>query len=45
MITESGIHTRDDVELMRDHEINGFLVGEVFMREADPGAALKQLFF
>ncbi|MGO3770193.1 MAG: indole-3-glycerol phosphate synthase TrpC, partial [Vreelandella alkaliphila] len=40
VITESGIHTRDDVELMRDHEVNGFLVGEAFMREEDPGQAL-----
>lgn len=45
VITESGIHTRDDVELMRDHNINGFLVGEAFMRESDPGLALKRLFF
>ncbi|CAH1045285.1 indole-3-glycerol phosphate synthase TrpC [Halomonas sp. TD01] len=45
VITESGIHTRDDVELMRDHEVNGFLVGEAFMREEDPGQALKRLFF
>ncbi|WP_457944441.1 indole-3-glycerol phosphate synthase TrpC [Vreelandella alkaliphila] len=45
VITESGIHTRDDVELMRDHEVNGFLVGEAFMREEDPGQALKSLFF
>ncbi|RUR33982.1 indole-3-glycerol phosphate synthase TrpC [Vreelandella andesensis] len=45
VITESGIHTLDDVELMRDHEVNGFLVGEAFMREEDPGLALKRLFF
>ncbi|MGY2462959.1 indole-3-glycerol phosphate synthase TrpC [Vreelandella sp. H-I2] len=45
VITESGIHTRDDVELMRDHNVNGFLVGEAFMRESDPGLALKRLFF
>ncbi|UYO74943.1 indole-3-glycerol phosphate synthase TrpC [Halomonas qinghailakensis] len=45
IITESGIQTRDDVELMRDHDVNGFLVGEVFMREEDPGQALKRLFF
>ncbi|AQU82986.1 MULTISPECIES: indole-3-glycerol phosphate synthase TrpC [unclassified Halomonas] len=45
VITESGIHTRDDVELMRDHDVNGFLVGEAFMREEDPGLALKRLFF
>ena len=45
VITESGIHTRDDVERMREHDVNGFLVGEAFMREADPGAALRRLFF
>lgn len=45
VITESGIHTRADVQLMRDHRVNGFLVGEAFMRQADPGQALKNLFF
>ncbi|WP_249977172.1 indole-3-glycerol phosphate synthase TrpC [Vreelandella olivaria] len=45
VITESGIHTRDDVELMRHHNVNGFLVGEAFMREEDPGQALRKLFF
>ncbi|MBZ5489252.1 indole-3-glycerol phosphate synthase TrpC [Halomonas aquamarina] len=45
VITESGIHTPDDVQRMRDHRVNGFLVGEAFMRQADPGQALKQLFF
>ncbi|HAA44822.1 MAG: indole-3-glycerol-phosphate synthase [Halomonas sp. 54_146] len=45
VITESGIHTRDDVALMREHSVNGFLVGEAFMRESDPGLALKKLFF
>lgn len=45
VITESGIHTRDDVKLMRDHSVNGFLVGEAFMRASDPGLALKTLFF
>ncbi|MBZ9568724.1 indole-3-glycerol phosphate synthase TrpC [Modicisalibacter tunisiensis] len=45
VVTESGIHTRGDVEHMREHGVNGFLVGEAFMREADPGAALRRLFF
>lgn len=45
VITESGIHTRGDVEHMREHGVNGFLVGEAFMREADPGSALRRLFF
>lgn len=45
MVTESGIASRDDVGLMRSAGINAFLVGEAFMREADPGVALKDLFF
>ena len=45
MVTESGIHTRADVERMRAAGIHSFLVGEAFMRAADPGAALKELFY
>jgi len=45
VVTESGIHTRDDVLRMREHDVNSFLVGEVFMREEDPGQALRRLFF
>jgi len=44
VITESGIHSRDDVALMRRHWVNSFLVGEAFMRAADPGAELARLF-
>ena len=43
-VTESGIHSRDDVKLMRSHGVNAFLVGEAFMRAADPGAMLAELF-
>ncbi|MFC0268244.1 indole-3-glycerol phosphate synthase TrpC [Kushneria aurantia] len=45
VITESGIATRDDVARMRSGGVNAFLVGERFMREPDPGEALRQLFF
>jgi indole-3-glycerol phosphate synthase len=45
LVTESGIVTRDDVERMRIAGIDAFLVGESFMREPDPGAALQRLFF
>ena len=45
LVTESGIMTRADVQLMRDHQINAFLVGEAFMRAQDPGQALSELFF
>ena len=45
LVTESGIHTRADVERMRGAGVDAFLVGEAFMREPDPGQALQQLFF
>ncbi|MBN8212729.1 MAG: indole-3-glycerol phosphate synthase TrpC [Xanthomonadales bacterium] len=45
LVTESGIGTRDDVERMLDAGVDTFLVGESFMREPDPGAALQRLFF
>ncbi len=45
MVTESGIHSRDDVARMRGQGIDAFLVGEAFMRAADPGEALRALFF
>ncbi len=44
VVTESGIVTRDDVLLMRSQEVHSFLVGEAFMRQSDPGAALQELF-
>jgi len=44
VVTESGIHSRDDVKLMQKHGVNTFLVGEAFMAAPDPGAKLKELF-
>ena len=44
IVTESGIFTADDVKLMRDHHVHTFLVGEAFMRQADPGAELNKVF-
>jgi len=44
IITESGIHTAEDVQLMMDNNIFGFLVGESFMRAPEPGAKLEELF-
>ncbi len=44
VVTESGIHTPADVALMREHGVHAFLVGEAFMRAADPGAKLAELF-
>lgn len=45
VVTESAILSREDVDLMRSHHVNAFLVGERFMRAEDPGLALKELFF
>ena len=44
VVTESGILTSDDVDLMRHNTVNTFLVGEAFMRQPSPGAALRGLF-
>jgi indole-3-glycerol phosphate synthase len=44
VVTESGIHTVEDVKLMREHNVNAFLVGEAFMKAADPGEKLAELF-
>lgn len=45
VVTESGIHNSEDITLMRENDVNAFLVGEAFMRADDPGTALKELFF
>ena len=44
VVTESGIHTPADVQLMRENNVNVFLVGEAFMTADDPGEKLKELF-
>ncbi len=45
VVTESGIHTAEDVALMRNHQVHGFLVGEAFMRAQEPGEKLREMFF
>ncbi len=44
LVAESGIHNAADIERLREAGINAFLVGEAFMRAADPGLELKRLF-
>lgn len=44
IVTESGILQKDDVLRMRAAGVHAFLVGEAFMRAADPGHALASLF-
>jgi indole-3-glycerol phosphate synthase len=44
LVTESGIRTIDDVRRLRAAGVNGFLVGEAFLRAPDPGAEMLRLF-
>lgn len=44
IITESGIYTQQDVQLMLDNDIYAFLVGESFMRAESPGQKMRELF-
>jgi indole-3-glycerol phosphate synthase len=43
-VTESGILVGSDVRRLREAGVHAFLVGEAFMRAADPGRALAELF-
>jgi|TARA_R100000005_G_scaffold91970_2_gene64904 indole-3-glycerol phosphate synthase len=45
VVTESGIHSPEDVAVMRDAGVFSFLVGEAFMRAEEPGEKLRELFF
>lgn len=44
VVTESGILVPQDVALMRQNHVDAFLVGEAFMRAAEPGVELARLF-
>ena len=43
IVTESGIHSSDDIRLMLNHDIQHFLIGEQFMKTDHPGQALQSL--
>lgn len=43
LVTESGIHSADDVKLMLENDIHAFLIGEQFMKTGDAGQALAKL--
>ncbi len=45
LVTESGIHSKEDIALMTEHGIYTFLVGESFMRAPSPGQKMRELFF
>ena len=42
-VVESGIHTKDDVQLLLDAGADAFLIGEHFLTSADPAAAIRGL--
>jgi len=41
-ISESGIHSPQDVLTLKEYGFNGFLIGEAFMRTDNPGKSLGQ---
>lgn len=43
LVTESGIHTADDIAAMRAAGVHAFLVGEALMTAPEPGARLAEL--
>lgn len=42
-VSESGLRTASDLAHLRDHGVDAVLIGETFMRAAQPGATLKAL--
>jgi indole-3-glycerol phosphate synthase len=44
VVTESGFSSEAQVSEMRGRGVHTFLIGETFMRAADPGAALAAMF-
>ena len=40
-ISESGIDNIETIDLLKQHGFQGFLIGEKFMREEDPGEAFR----
>ena len=40
-ISESGIDNIESINLLKEYGFNGFLIGEKFMREEDPGLAFQ----
>jgi indole-3-glycerol phosphate synthase len=43
LVSESGISTRQDIQLLHDAGYSGFLIGESFMRSSSPTDTLREL--
>jgi indole-3-glycerol phosphate synthase len=43
LVSESGIKSGDDIRRLKSAGFDGFLIGEHFMRAADPGDALRRM--
>ncbi len=43
LVSESGIHTREDVEILETAGVNAILVGEVLVKSSDPAAKIREL--
>ena len=43
VLSECGIHTPADIQMLRENGVHSFLIGEAFMREDNPGDALAEL--
>lgn len=41
LVTESGLHSKQDIDYMRENKVNAFLIGEAFMKAEQPGLALQ----
>ena len=43
LISESGIHNKQDIAFLRQLNVHAYLIGEAFMRAEEPGDALRSL--
>ncbi|HEX6981444.1 MAG TPA: indole-3-glycerol phosphate synthase TrpC [Balneolaceae bacterium] len=43
LVSESGLSTTEDLQLLLKEKIHAALIGEYFMRQPDPGKALKEM--
>lgn len=42
-VSESGIHKPEDLVILHEHKIDAALIGEYFMKQMDPGSAVRQM--